>query len=89
MLDSGEDTRQREAVDSSYPLSSLGIGRSAKDFGARGPYMMSPAMLALSNKLKLKRQLEYEEQAFQDTSGVSHGLIVNEHPGHLSLLHRR
>lgn len=29
-------------------------------------------MLALSNKLKLKRQLEYEEQAFQDTSGVSH-----------------
>lgn len=51
--------------------------------------MMSPAMLALSNKLKLKRQLEYEEQAFQDTSGVSHGLIVNEHPGHLSLLHRR
>lgn len=51
--------------------------------------MMSPAMLALSNKLKLKRQLEYEEQAFQDTSGVSHVLIVNEHPGHLSLLHRR
>lgn len=29
-------------------------------------------MAALSNKLKLKRQLEYEEQAFQDTSGVSH-----------------
>lgn len=73
MLDSDEDTRQREAVDASHPpLSSLGIGRSAKDFGARGPYMMSPAMIALSNKLKLKRQLEYEEQAFQDTSGVSH-----------------
>lgn len=33
---------------------------------------MSPAVVALSNKLKLKRQLEYEEQAFQDTSGVSH-----------------
>ena len=33
---------------------------------------MSPAMIALSNKLKLKRQLEYEEQAFQDMSGVSH-----------------
>lgn len=28
-------------------------------------------MIALSNKLKLKRQLEYEEQAFQDLSGVS------------------
>ncbi|MEJ1269911.1 endothelial PAS domain protein 1 [Cricetulus griseus] len=49
--------------------------RSAKEFGARGPYMMSPAMIALSNKLKLKRQLEYEEQAFQDTSGpVPHSL---------------
>lgn len=42
--------------------------------------MMSPAMIALSNKLKLKRQLEYEEQAFQDTSGVSHVLTVNEQP---------
>lgn len=31
-------------------------------------------MVALSNKLKLKRQLEYEEQAFQDMSGVSHAL---------------
>lgn len=29
-------------------------------------------MVALSNKLKLKRQREYEEQAFQDLSGVSH-----------------
>lgn len=28
-------------------------------------------MIALSNKLKLKRQLEHEEHAFQDTSGVS------------------
>lgn len=43
--------------------------RSAKDFGGRGPFMMSPAMIALSNKLKLKRQLEYEERIFQDTSG--------------------
>lgn len=33
-------------------------------------------MIALSNKLKLKRQLEYEEQAFQDMSGVSHLLPV-------------
>lgn len=29
-------------------------------------------MVALANKLKLKRQREYEEQAFQDVSGVSH-----------------
>ncbi|XP_049726464.1 endothelial PAS domain-containing protein 1 isoform X2 [Elephas maximus indicus] len=42
--------------------------RSAKGFGPRGPDVMSPAMVALSNKLKLKRQLEYEEQAFQDMS---------------------
>ncbi|XP_047638101.1 endothelial PAS domain-containing protein 1 [Phacochoerus africanus] len=44
--------------------------RSAKGFGPQGPDVMSPAMVALSNKLKLKRQLEYEEeQAFQDMSG--------------------
>lgn len=43
--------------------------RSAKGFGPQGPDVMSPAMIALSNKLKLKRQLEYEEQAFQDLSG--------------------
>ena len=51
---------------------SLRLGRSAKGFGPQGPDVMSPAMIALSNKLKLKRQLEYEEQAFQDMSGVSH-----------------
>ena len=50
---------------------SPGLGRSAKGFGPQGPDVMSPAMVALSNKLKLKRQLEYEEQAFQDMSGVS------------------
>ncbi|XP_057597251.1 endothelial PAS domain-containing protein 1 isoform X2 [Hippopotamus amphibius kiboko] len=43
--------------------------RSAKGVGPQGPDVMSPAMVALSNKLKLKRQLEYEEQAFQDVSG--------------------
>uniref|UniRef100_A0A8C0YRJ0 Hypoxia-inducible factor 1-alpha n=1 Tax=Canis lupus familiaris TaxID=9615 RepID=A0A8C0YRJ0_CANLF len=43
--------------------------RSAKAFGPQGPDVMSPAMVALSNKLKLKRQREYEEQAFQDLSG--------------------
>ncbi|KAM6221943.1 endothelial PAS domain-containing protein 1 [Rhynchocyon petersi] len=42
--------------------------RSAKVFGPQGPDVMSPAIIALSNKLKLKRQLEYEEQIFQDTS---------------------
>lgn len=43
--------------------------RSAKGCGPRGPDVMSPAMIALSNKLKLKRQLEYEDRAFQDSSG--------------------
>ncbi|XP_006839482.1 PREDICTED: endothelial PAS domain-containing protein 1 [Chrysochloris asiatica] len=42
--------------------------RSSKGFGSRGPDVMSPAMVALSNKLKLKRQLEYEDQTFQDMS---------------------
>lgn len=51
------------------PQLSMFKKRSAKGFGPQGPDIMSPAMLALSNKLKLKRQLEYEEQAFQDTSG--------------------
>ncbi|XP_060043519.1 endothelial PAS domain-containing protein 1 [Erinaceus europaeus] len=46
--------------------------RSAKGFGPQGPDIISPAMLALSNKLKLKRQLEYEEQAFQDMTGGDH-----------------
>jgi len=43
--------------------------RSAKGFGPQGPDVLSPAMVALANKLKLKRQREYEEQAFQDVSG--------------------
>lgn len=43
--------------------------RSAKGFGPQGPDVLSPAMVALANKLKLKRQREYEEQAFQDMSG--------------------
>ncbi|KAM5292633.1 endothelial PAS domain-containing protein 1 [Ctenodactylus gundi] len=43
--------------------------RSAKGSGPRSPDVLSSATLALSNKLKLKRQLEYEEQAFQDASG--------------------
>lgn len=51
---------------------SLGLDRSAKGFRPQAPDAMSPAVVALSNKLKLKRQLEYEEEAFQDMSGVSH-----------------
>ncbi|XP_066234445.1 endothelial PAS domain-containing protein 1 [Saccopteryx leptura] len=54
--------------------------RSAKGFRPQGPDAMSPAMVALSNKLKLKRQLEYEEQAFQDMSG---GDPPGSHPSHL------
>lgn len=40
--------------------------RSAKGFRPGAADMMSPAVAALSNKLKLKRQLEYEKQGFQD-----------------------
>uniref|UniRef100_A0A8C8Z2D1 Endothelial PAS domain protein 1 n=1 Tax=Prolemur simus TaxID=1328070 RepID=A0A8C8Z2D1_PROSS len=58
----------------SSPHVSMFKTRSAKGYGSRGPDVMSPALVALSNKLKLKRQLEYEEQAFQDMSGVSHPL---------------
>uniref|UniRef100_K9IZT8 Hypoxia-inducible factor 1-alpha n=1 Tax=Desmodus rotundus TaxID=9430 RepID=K9IZT8_DESRO len=54
--------------------------RSAKGFGPQGPDVLSPAVVALSNKLKLKRQLEYEEQAFQDMSG---GDPPGSSPSHL------
>ncbi|ELK14732.1 Endothelial PAS domain-containing protein 1 [Pteropus alecto] len=54
---------------STSPHLSVFKKRSAKGFRPQGPDAMSPAMVALSNKLKLKRQLEYEEQAFQDTNG--------------------
>nr|KAF6429283.1 endothelial PAS domain protein 1 [Molossus molossus] len=43
--------------------------RSADGFRPQGPDRMSRAMVALSNKLKLKRQLEHDEQAFPDMSG--------------------
>lgn len=57
-----------EPPDTSHHLAML-KKRSAKRFRPQGPDSMSPAMIALSNKLKLKRQLEYEEQAFQDMNG--------------------
>ncbi|XP_003225226.2 endothelial PAS domain-containing protein 1 isoform X1 [Anolis carolinensis] len=51
--------------------------RSLESFGQRG-IDINPARIALANSLKLKRHLEYEEQAFQhlngpqgDTSGIN------------------
>ncbi|XP_042303901.1 endothelial PAS domain-containing protein 1 isoform X2 [Sceloporus undulatus] len=51
--------------------------RTLESFGQRG-IDINPARIALTNSLKLKRQLDYEEQAFQhlngpqgDTSGIN------------------
>ncbi|XP_062934375.1 endothelial PAS domain-containing protein 1 isoform X2 [Cynocephalus volans] len=46
------------------PRVSMFKTRSVQGFGPQGPDVTSPAAAALSHKLK--RQLEYEEQAFQD-----------------------
>lgn len=43
--------------------------RTLESFGQRG-IDINPARIALANSLKLKRQLEYEEQTFQHLSGV-------------------
>uniref|UniRef100_A0A674H561 Endothelial PAS domain protein 1 n=1 Tax=Taeniopygia guttata TaxID=59729 RepID=A0A674H561_TAEGU len=48
-------------------------------FGQRG-IDVNPARLALSNSLKLKRQLDYEEQALQQLSGGDPSVI---NPSHL------
>ncbi|KAM4903743.1 endothelial PAS domain-containing protein 1 isoform 1-T1 [Sylvia borin] len=48
-------------------------------FGQRG-IDINPARLALSNSLKLKRQLDYEEQALQQLSGGDPSVI---NPSHL------
>ncbi|XP_066172168.1 endothelial PAS domain-containing protein 1 isoform X4 [Sylvia atricapilla] len=48
-------------------------------FGQRG-IDINPARLALSNSLKLKRQLDYEEQALQQLSGGDPSII---NPSHL------
>lgn len=45
------------------------LHRPLDAFGQRG-IDVNPARLALSNSLKLKRQLDYEEQALQQLSGV-------------------
>lgn len=45
------------------------LNRPLDAFGQRG-IDINPARIALSNSLKLKRQLDYEEQALQQLSGV-------------------
>lgn len=52
------------------------LHRPLDAFGQRG-IDVNPARLALSNSLKLKRQLDYEEQALQQLSGV---IIRSETP---------
>lgn len=55
------------------------LHRPLDAFGQRG-IDVSPARIALSNSLKLKRQLDYEEQALQQLSGV---IIRNASPSQL------
>ncbi|XP_066480770.1 endothelial PAS domain-containing protein 1 isoform X2 [Tiliqua scincoides] len=55
--------------------------RSLESFGQRG-IDINPARIALANSLKLKRQLEYEEQAFQHLSGAQ-GDTSGINPTHL------
>lgn len=45
------------------------LHRPLDAFGQRG-IDVNPARIALANSLKLKRQLDYEEQALQQLSGV-------------------
>lgn len=44
--------------------------RSLESFGQRG-IDINPARIALANSLKLKRQLNYEDQTFQHLNGVN------------------
>ncbi|XP_061481416.1 endothelial PAS domain-containing protein 1 isoform X2 [Rhineura floridana] len=55
--------------------------RSLESFGQRG-IDINPARIALANSLKLKRQLDYEEQAFQHLSGTR-GDVSGINPTHL------
>jgi len=61
----------------------LFLHRPLDAFGQRG-IDINPARLALSNSLKLKRQLDYEEQALQQLSGV---IIRNASPSQLGTHH--
>ncbi|KAJ7341167.1 hypothetical protein JRQ81_004969 [Phrynocephalus forsythii] len=55
--------------------------RSLESFGQRG-IDINPARIALANSLKLKRQLDYEEQAFQHLNGAP-GETSGINPAHL------
>uniref|UniRef100_A0A8D0DYN6 Endothelial PAS domain protein 1 n=1 Tax=Salvator merianae TaxID=96440 RepID=A0A8D0DYN6_SALMN len=55
--------------------------RSLQSFGQRG-IDINPARLALANSLKLKRQLDYEEQAFHHANGTQ-GDTSSINPAHL------
>ncbi|XP_019404911.1 PREDICTED: endothelial PAS domain-containing protein 1 [Crocodylus porosus] len=56
------------------PHTSVHKKRSLESFGQRG-IDINPARIALSNSLKLKRQLDYEEQAFQHLTGADASAI--------------
>ncbi|XP_062980035.1 endothelial PAS domain-containing protein 1 [Elgaria multicarinata webbii] len=55
--------------------------RSLESFGQRG-IDINPARVALANSLKLKRQLDYEDQAFQHLNGTQ-GDTTGINPTHL------
>ncbi|XP_044285620.1 endothelial PAS domain-containing protein 1 isoform X2 [Varanus komodoensis] len=63
------------------PKANLYKKRSLESFGQRG-IDVNPARLALANSLKLKRQLDYEEQAFQHLNGMQ-GDTSGINPTHL------
>lgn len=54
--------------------------RSSKGFGPQGPDVLSPAVLALTHKLRRKRQLDHEEHIFPDLGGA-------DPPGHGAASH--
>nr|XP_056708719.1 endothelial PAS domain-containing protein 1 isoform X1 [Euleptes europaea] len=54
--------------------------RSLESFGQRD---INISRMALANSLKLKRQLDYEEQAFQHPNGVTQGDASAINPTHL------
>ncbi|XP_070788457.1 endothelial PAS domain-containing protein 1 isoform X1 [Pituophis catenifer annectens] len=57
--------------------------RSLESFGQRG-IDINPAQIALANSLKLKRQLDYEDQTFQHLNGTQDD-ISGLNPTHLML----
>uniref|UniRef100_A0A8C6VL61 Endothelial PAS domain protein 1 n=1 Tax=Naja naja TaxID=35670 RepID=A0A8C6VL61_NAJNA len=69
----------------SLHLSSISTDRkrSLESFGQRG-IDINPARIALANSLKLKRQLDYEDQTFQHLNGTQDD-ISGLNPTHLML----